>query len=534
MVLSPRPPIIRETNTIFACPTLSAAIGLGILALAGIVFPTLLVSRPKPATSSLGRLLVHLPEEAGLTSGLGGGMELRRSVPTPAVAKEPSDPLPLASATVSRTPPADVVPTGGDILKEHQLARWLRDQVPELDLDAVEGTTARLRALAKEAHERARQPGQMSYSFRDRVRHSPGPVEKLVAWRLDLRGLPVLDEEWGPQTSPQVSPYQQQLSRTLRSLTIRTAPSTASGSSEGDSLNRDTELLKYLEHWKPGNPEAVPILVQELQVEAPAVRRRLVQLLAQTPGPAASAALAQRALFDLSDVVRKAAVQSLLTRPAAEWRPSLVQGFRHPWPVVADHAAEALVELGDQGAVLNLIAELCQSDPTRPIRIDAQKWVVSELVRVNHLRNCQLCHPSSFDLAQDKLRGRIPVRGEPLVTELYDNGRGEFIRGEVIYLRQDFSVVQPVAEPNGWPKLQRYDYVIRRRELTDKEADARSSSCAAVVLGAAAAACRPSERRSFPQREAILFALRRLTAPDGERTRTGGRRPGSATTGFWW
>jgi len=34
------------------------------------------------------------------------------------------------------------------------------------------------------------------------------------------------------------------------------------------------------------------------------------------------------------------------------------------------------------------------------------------------------------------------------------------------FLRQDFSVVQPVAKPGKWPGNQRYDYFMRKRPLT--------------------------------------------------------------------
>ena len=61
--------------------------------------------------------------------------------------------------------------------------------------------------------------------------------------------------------------------------------------------------------------DALPTLVQMLQAENRPVRLLLVELLSAIKGRAASAALARRALFDLSAEVREAAVWALNVRP---------------------------------------------------------------------------------------------------------------------------------------------------------------------------------------------------------------------------
>src|SRR5262249_4055473 len=125
----------------------------------------------------------------------------------------------------------------------------------------------------------------------------------------------------------------------------------------------------------------------------------------------ASAALAQRAMVDLSPEVREEAVKALMKRPAEDVRDLLVAGLRYPWAPVADHAAEALVALGDKEAVPLLIQMLKEPDPRAPFFVsegEARTPVVHEVVRINHLKNCVLCHSPSF-AQTDLVRGAIPV-----------------------------------------------------------------------------------------------------------------------------
>jgi hypothetical protein len=131
---------------------------------------------------------------------------------------------------------------------------------------------------------------------------------------------------------------------------------------------------------------------------------------------------------------------------------------------------------------------------------------VREVVRVNHLANCLLCHPRS-SVDNDLLVGTIPSPDEPLpsgLTSRYGSRGGiGSIRADVTYFRQDFSVGQPVANPGHWPKVQRYDYLIRERQLTPAELAGlrrRKESIKPPPLG--------------ENKEAVLFALRELTGKD--------------------
>src|SRR5262249_31196953 len=145
---------------------------------------------------------------------------------------------------------------------------------------------------------------------------------------------------------------------------------------------------------------------------------------------------------------------------------------------------------------------LDQPDPRSPEPAGKGKWVVPELVRVNHLRNCLLCHAPAFDRS-DPVRGLVPTPGRPLRGLYYESMRGTFVRADVTYLHQDSSVMQPVAKADPWPAQQRFDYLVRRRELTSDEAKAHTATHAAAPKGT-----RPA---SYPQRDAVLFALGELT-----------------------
>jgi HEAT repeat protein len=76
------------------------------------------------------------------------------------------------------------------------------------------------------------------------------------------------------------------------------------------------------------------------------------------------------------------------------------------------------------------------------------------------------------------------------------------IRGDITYLRQDFSVLQPIAAAalnGGQPFRTRFDYFVRTRNATAAERRALKTS---------------APPQTYPQREAVLYALRGLTGVD--------------------
>src|SRR5262249_33688192 len=131
-------------------------------------------------------------------------------------------------------------------------------------------------------------------------------------------------------------------------------------------------------------------------------------------------ALAKRALFDLDEGIREAALMGLSLRPPEDSRPVFLEGLRYPWAPVAKHAAEALVALKMGETVPDLIRVLEQGDPEGPFeKVEGDKPVlaVRELVRVNHLRNCLLCHSPAFS-GTDPVRGLIPAPDQPIPSSL--------------------------------------------------------------------------------------------------------------------
>jgi hypothetical protein len=79
-----------------------------------------------------------------------------------------------------------------------------------------------------------------------------------------------------------------------------------------------------------------------------------------------------------------------------------------------------------------------------------------------------VCHAPSF-AKEDLVRGFVPSPGEEPPPAYGKATDGLFIRADITYLRQDFSVVQPVLVPGKWPGNQRYDYVLRTRKATPTE-----------------------------------------------------------------
>src|SRR5205085_333603 len=176
---------------------------------------------------------------------------------------------------------------------------------------------------------------------------------------------------------------------------------------------------------------------------------------------------------------------------------------RYPWAPVADHAAEALVALDLKDSVPQIVQRLNESDVGLPVSVRGPGGVpvpaVREMVKINHLGNCVLCHCPSTDTT-DLVRGAVPTFGQalpaPATTPQYYEGNrgGSFVRADITYLKQDFSVVQPVERHGVWPANQRFDYLVRTRTIPMHEM----------------AALTDPKRKPSPQRESMLFALRGL------------------------
>lgn len=255
------------------------------------------------------------------------------------------------------------------------------------------------------------------------------------------------------------------------------------------------------QEWQ--RPEAVPTLEQILQVKDERARRLYVEIVRQIRGHRATEALARRAVFDLSPVVREEAVRALAERQPEEYRDILLAGLRYPWAPAAEHAAEAIAALKLIQLLPQLVVLLDEPNPAAPKADDRGQAHVREVVKFSHVRNCALCHPISHD-PTDMVRGLVPPQfGESAVDSSAFAGYGGgsslsvFVRADITYLRQDFSVEQRVLTNHKASQV-RFDYLVRTRPATPAEVQAWQAKRA----------------DDYPQRQAVLFALRELTGQD--------------------
>jgi sugar lactone lactonase YvrE len=108
------------------------------------------------------------------------------------------------------------------------------------------------------------------------------------------------------------------------------------------------------------------------------------------------------------------------------------------------------------------------------------------------------------------VRGFVPPPDQPLsppFTRQYYAGRSgfTFVRADVTYLQQDFSVPLPVKNPGPWPAVQRFDFMVRERPATAADIQRRTAKGGEPRP--------PSEHQ-----KSLFFALRELT----------GKNPGPA------
>jgi sugar lactone lactonase YvrE len=374
-------------------------------------------------------------------------------------------------------------------LGEEELRRFI-EKVPEITLDRTKERTEMRDLVAAQQR------------LPEEKRHVD--AGSLLAVRPDLAGLPLrMGDEC--KIGPVLALHLQQDAVILRGVVEKvTSPTAASAEPAApQTVATPAELLSQGpggKHWSSG--ESVPALNQVLMAENETIRTLLVEQLAKVEGKKATQALAQRALFDLHPEVRKHAVEGLQSRPREDYAATLLEGFRHPWAAIANHAAEAIVALQLHQAVPSLVRLLEEPDPALAWRKPGtEDWQVRELVRLNHFKNCLVCHAPSFD-GQDRVRGPVPRLDQSLAApRAYYNSPGDiFVRADVTYLRQDFSAPLAVADHGPWPAVQRFDFVVRQREATALEIDQ-----------ALKAARNPTVSE---HQRALLFALRELTGTD--------------------
>jgi hypothetical protein len=242
------------------------------------------------------------------------------------------------------------------------------------------------------------------------------------------------------------------------------------------SKDETQELLRLRQH--------LPLrLEQVFQVFDTTTRRKLVATLAVMPGADSQRILARRAVFDPAPAVRLAAIDELTTLPRERARAVFLDAMRHPWPPAADHAARALVALGDHAALPRLRDLARMPAPSEPFRDDADRWHKRELVAIDHNRNCLLCHAPALDESTLPYPDAATQGADPLV----------------VLMRQDFSVLHTASGRDGPTRV---DYVVRERTLTDEERRAHLIR-------------RADGEADSPQARAARWAVRQLAA--GER-----------------
>jgi hypothetical protein len=291
----------------------------------------------------------------------------------------------------------------------------------------------------------------------------------------------------------------------------------------------------------------IAAITQVVGPEGEQMGRQAVKYLASLSHVRSTTALAKIAIFAEEDSVRRDALAALATRREKDFADILLAGLNYPWPAVAQRSADAIVQLKCQDLLPQLVHVLDRPDPRAPetqTKDGKQVTVVREMVRINHLRNCLLCHspvdPSKAPAAADVnlLQGRgegdalresrrglpvlagltapVPLPGQTLPPSS-QGGYGQFsvpdtlVMFDVTYLRQDFSVKLDVANAKPWPEKQRFDFLVRTREVTDKEADAYRDLLR-------------KEGEQSPYHRAALTSLRKLTGRDTEPTAAAWRR----------
>ena len=156
--------------------------------------------------------------------------------------------------------------------------------------------------------------------------------------------------------------------------------------------------------------ESEPELAQEAAERSAADYERL-----GVPHMAAKA-LARLAIFSAEDSVRAAAIEGLKLRRERDYTDILLQGFQYPLPAVANRAALAIIDLKRTELlpeIADVLGEAAPGDPAPAVVNDVAVHVVREVVRINHHRNCYLCHAPAENGLGSEVQGTVPSLGQP-------------------------------------------------------------------------------------------------------------------------
>lgn len=223
----------------------------------------------------------------------------------------------------------------------------------------------------------------------------------------------------------------------------------------------------------------VAALMQMITPRHEAYKTGMVRYLTTIKQPDATASLVKLAIYPPEANVRTAAIDALKSRPYSDYSNAVMAGFRYPLPVISKRAADVLVQTKNTSVLDDLVTVLTEPDPRAPRtrNVDGQHVsVVREMVRINHHHNCLMCHaPSNTpDVPQGVLTAPVALPSDALPSAVHGYGSGLspdiFVRTDMTYLRQDFSVMMNVENAKPWPEMQRFDFFVRTRDVTPAQA----------------------------------------------------------------
>jgi hypothetical protein len=333
-------------------------------------------------------------------------------------------------------------------------------RVPEVVIKEIPANPQQARAQINQLVQTIRADDQLE---------AEGSVKKLIKERPDLQGLPFLMGGACRMDAATSSMFGTAVGITHDSIQAE----------DSAVITKVDALDRFSQQWtSQDNASGVAALTQIYGPEKQSRREGLARHLKKIKHASATKALARAAVFDFDGEVRLAAVDGLKGRPKQDYTEVLMTALRHPWPAAAHNAARAITRLNRQDLVPQLVAFLAESNPHEPFAQDVNgesKMVVREMVKINHHRNCLLCHPPApAGQMAGGVFGVVPTPGEsfapPESGGAYGGSPGDaMIRADVTYLRQDFSILASVPNAHPWPEKQRFDFLVRTRVLADDE-----------------------------------------------------------------
>jgi hypothetical protein len=466
-----------------------------------------------PATPSLPT--APQPRESGPAPVQPGRITLS-FLPPPAPTTPPVLPERTSFKIDPETPVKDLLPTAPKAAAV--TGPLLSDDLAKVPEAAFEAWPARITADSKIAEQMAHQLAKINHA---NAKKTDAFMAALLENRQDLAGLPFVMGGDCRTSGDRTKQF---------TIAVNTVRASLMGSKKKDAVVPNLEpAAKAKAFWerfervgakqdaaRAGEHATVArigALMQILAAESPELRLGLVKYLTGVPHAEATRALARLAVFDAEEEVRLAATDSLACHPEGDYTDILLRGLRYPYPAVAKRTADVIARTARTDLIPELVALLDETDPRMPATKEAggkTVAVVRELVKINHHRNCMMCHApgSAESVAAGALTVDPPVPGQP-----FPPSRGSYsqssslsglaIRVDVTYLRQDFSVMMAVADAKPWPEMQRFDFLVRERTVTADEAKLYREKLTPKEEGVLS-----------PYHRAALSALREITGKD--------------------